>query len=60
MKKLQIFRGGKWKYVFCYTHTMGIITTETKSKALPTDARWAKDDLAYFQNKYGRAQFRLA
>ena len=59
MKKLQVFKSNTWQYVFCHNPQTGIVTTKDKKRALPPSAIWAKDDLAYFSNKYGSSQFRL-
>lgn len=49
---LQVFRGGRWQYVFC--HNRGaIVTTADRRKALP-----AALDLEYFRGKFGNDIFR--
>ena len=59
MRKLQIFKDGKWQYVFCYSLMTGIVTTENRGLALPSDAKWAESDLEWFGNQFVNDKFRL-
>ena len=59
MRKLQIKRDDKWRWVFC-SNRNGVMTTTDKAKALPQYACWAYEDLAHFQSKYGNDEFRLS
>ena len=53
-KRLQVFKDGKWQYVFCYNaQTNEIITTNDYKKALKPR------DLEFFKNKYGNDKFRI-
>ncbi len=50
---LQVKRAGKWKYVFCKTENRGVVTTETRAKALPGDR------IETFRKRYGNSQFKV-
>ena len=59
MRKLQVFKDGVWQFVFCVNPVTGIVTTKTRGMALPSDAKWAEDDLEWFGNRFGNERFRL-
>ena len=52
--RLQVFKDGKWEYVFCHNRTQGIITTKDVRKALKPR------DLDYFVNHFANNEFRVA
>ena len=59
MKKLYVQIGDEWRMVFC--HAQGkILTTDDRSKALPTKAIWAQDDLDWFSSHFANHNFKLA
>jgi len=51
-KRLQIFEGGIWHYVFRHNQTTGIVTTADYRKAL------LERDLEHFKNTFGNGCFR--
>lgn len=62
MRKLQVKTPGGWAWVFGRNKMKAesLITTETKSKALPPAAMWADDDLAWAVSTWPAREFRLA
>lgn len=58
LRKLQVRTPDGWRYVFCHNNGR-IVTTDQKSKALPSRAFWADDDLRFFQSKFAEREFRL-
>lgn len=62
MKKLQVKTATGWAWVFGRNKQLAdsLITTETKSKALPPMAMWAKDDLEWASKVWFDREFRLA
>lgn len=58
MKKLHIRTDAGWKMVFCESNGQ-VVKTDDKSKALPTKACWAQDDLNHFARKFGNNEFCL-
>lgn len=59
MKKLQVKIGGQWHYVFANVGGQVKTTTE-KAKALPQNAMYGADDLAWARGKWANNEFRLA
>jgi len=63
MKKLQVKAGDTWAWVFCRfagpERHGELITTEDKSKALPSASVWADDDLAWAKKTWPEREFRL-
>ena len=58
MKRLQVLIDKQWQFVFC--HIQGkVITTKDQSKALPSKACWANDDLSWFASRFSNLQFKL-
>ena len=51
--KLQVFKNGKWAYVFCRNAAQGIITTQDKMKAL------GGRDYQFFISHFANDIFRL-
>lgn len=61
MKKLQRHTEQGWRWVFCWSPEDGKpVLTDDKSKALPSRAMWALDDLEYFKRKDTSGVYRLA
>ena len=61
MKKLQVNTPEGWKYVFCYTDGKVItLDDRDKAKALPSKAWRGEVDLAFFSNKFGNSEFKIA
>ena len=61
MKKLQINTPEGWKYVFCYVGGKVItLDDRDKAKALPSKAWMGEVDLAFFSNKFGNSEFKIA
>jgi len=52
-KRLQIFKDGRWHYVFCHNQTTGIVTTADYGKAL------LERDLEHFKNTFANDCFRV-
>ena len=51
---LQVFRDGRWQYVFCRAMPGNkVATTECRGNAL------GERDLEFFTNKFGNDQFRI-
>ena len=50
---LQVKRKGGWEYVFAKTENRGVVTTETRAKAL------GGDRIDVFRNRYGNSKFRV-
>ena len=61
MKRLQRMTDEGWKWVFCWgVQESKPVLTDDKSKALPSRAMWALDDLEYFKRKDPSGVYRLA
>ena len=61
MKKLQVNTPEGWKYVFCYADGKVItLDDRDKAKALPSKAWMGEVDLAFFSNKFGNSEFKIA
>lgn len=53
-KALQAKVNGEWQYVFCNNTPNGLVTTETRKKALHGETA-----LNYFQDEFADVEFRL-
>lgn len=59
MKKLHVKIDDQWLPVFCHNNGRILTCPDTPSKALPSAAMWAADDLAWFAKKFGNHSFCL-
>ena len=61
MKKLHMKVDGQWFPVFAISAQTSriILCPEAPHKALPQQAHWGPDDLAYFRRKYADREFDL-
>lgn len=59
MNKLHVKIDGIWKPVFCRKDGRVVTCEDAPSKALPTIAIWAQDDLKWFREKFANNEFCL-
>lgn len=59
MKKLHVKIGAEWLPVFCQQQGKIITCQDAPNKALPQNARWGLNDLAFFSAKYANHEFSL-